>query len=48
MKIMGMNKKMPSIVEHIWFAPGIGVVKQEDYDEKGELGTSTHLTAYKL
>ncbi len=48
MKIMGMNKKMPSIVEHMWFAPGIGVVKQEDYDEKGKLGTSTHLTAYKL
>jgi hypothetical protein len=48
MKIMGMNKKMPSSIEHIWFAPGIGVIKQEDYDEKGKLGTSMQLTAYKL
>lgn len=48
MKIMGMNRKMPSTTEYIWFAPGIGVVKQDDYDEKGKLGTSTQLTAYKL
>lgn len=48
MKIMGMNRKMPSTTEYIWFAPGIGVVKQEDYDEKGKLGTTMQLTAYKL
>lgn len=48
MKMMGMNRKMPSTTEYIWFAPGIGVVKQEDYDEKGKLGTTMQLTAYKL
>lgn len=48
MKIMGMNKKMPSSTEYLWFAPGIGVVKQEDYNEKGSLGASMQLTSYKL
>ncbi len=48
MKIIGMKRKMPSTVEHVWFAPGIGVIKQEDFDEKGKLGTSMQLTAYKL
>jgi len=48
MKVMGMNKKMDSATEYIWFAPGIGVIKQEDYDSKGRLGTSMQLTAYKL
>jgi hypothetical protein len=48
MKIMGMNKKMDSTTEYIWIAPGIGVIKQEDYDAKGKLGTSMQLTAYKL
>lgn len=48
MKVMGMNKKMDSSTEYIWFAPGIGVIKQEDYDAKGKLGSSTQLTAYKL
>lgn len=48
MKIMGMNKNMDSSTEYIWFAPGIGLIKQETHDEKGKLGTSMQLTAYKL
>lgn len=48
MKVMGMNKNMKPIIEHMWFAPGIGVIKQDTYDEKGKLGTSMVLTAYKL
>ena len=48
MKIMGMNRKLPTSTEHMWFAPGIGVIKQEDFDEKGKLSTSMNLTAYKL
>lgn len=48
MKMIGINKKLPSSIEHLWFAPGIGVVQQEDYDEKGKIGSSMQLTAYKL
>src|SRR5690606_9846727 len=49
MKIMGMNKNMgdPS-VDYLWFAPGIGVIKQESYNGKGKLESSTQLKAYKL
>lgn len=48
MKVMGMNKKMDPIIEHVWFAPGIGVIKQESFNEKGKLETIMQLTAYKL
>jgi len=49
MKMMGMNKNMgDSTVDYIWFTPGIGVVKQESYSEKGKLINSSQLTAYKL
>lgn len=49
MKMMGMNKKMgDATVDYIWFTPGIGVVKQESYSEKGKLISSSQLTAYKL
>jgi len=49
MKGMGMNKNMGKpTVEYVWFSPGIGMVKQESYDEKGNLESSSQLTAYKL
>lgn len=48
MKVMGMNQKMPSGTEYVWFAKGIGVIKQEDYDEKGKLQSVTQLINYKL
>jgi len=48
MKVMGMNQKMPSSTEYIWFAKGLGVVKQEDYDEKGKLQSVNQLVNYKL
>lgn len=47
MKVMGMNKKMPSSTEYVWFAKGIGVVRQEDYDDKGKLQTVSQLINYK-
>lgn len=49
MKVMGMNKKMgDATVDCIWFSPGIGVVKQASYSEKGKIMSSSELTAYKL
>lgn len=48
MKVLGMNRKMPTTTEYLWFAPGIGVVKQDDHQENGMLSSSTQLTAYKL
>lgn len=48
MKVMGMNQKMPSSTEYLWFAKGIGVVKQEDYDKKGKLQSVSQLIKYKL
>ncbi len=48
MKMMGMNKKMPSSTEESWFAPRIGVVKQLNYSEKGKLESTTQLISYKF
>lgn len=47
-KVMGMNQKVSPETDHLWFAPNIGIVKQETYNAKGELGSSMQLTAYKL
>ncbi len=38
---MGLEKKIQS---KQWFAPGIGMVKQEDYNRKGKVMTSSLLT----
>ncbi len=41
-KTMGMNKTFPS---KLWLAEGVGMVKQESYNQKGKLISSTVLTA---
>ncbi len=48
MNMMGMNNKMPESTEVTWFAPGIGVVKQENYDHAGKLESVSRLVAYQL
>lgn len=48
MKIMGMNRKLPTSTEHTWFAPNIGVVKQVNYNAKGKAESTTQLTSYKF
>lgn len=47
-KVMGMNRNMKPETEYMWFAPGIGIIKQENYNAKGKLGSSMELSAYKL
>lgn len=47
-KIMGMNQNLKPETEYLWFAPGIGVIKQENYNAKGKLSSSMELSAYKL
>ena len=48
MKVMGMNRNMGKPTkETIWYSPGIGMVKSENYDEKGKLETSQILTEFK-
>src|SRR5690554_4992616 len=49
MKVMGMNNNMgDATIDYIWFTPGIGVIKQASYTEKGDLIESSQLTAYTL
>lgn len=48
MKVMGMNRNMGKPAkETIWYAPGIGVVKSENYDAKGNVEVSQILTEFK-
>ena len=48
MKVMGISKNMGKpTTETIWYSPGIGMVKSENYDEKGKLETSQVLTGFK-
>lgn len=47
MKIMGMNKDLDGGMEYLWFAPGIGVIKQDTYDDKNNLQGSMQLSGYK-
>lgn len=48
MKVMGMNRNMGKpTTETIWYSPGIGMVKSENYDEKGKLESSQVLTEFK-
>ena len=47
MKIMGMNRNLGKPTkETIWYSPGIGMVKSENYDAKGNLESSQILTAF--
>lgn len=48
MKIMGINRNMGKpTTETIWYSPGIGMVKSENYDAKGKLESSQILTEFK-
>ncbi len=47
MKIMGMDKDLDGGTEYLWFAPGIGVIKQDTYNDKNKLQGSMQLSAYK-
>lgn len=48
MKVMGMNRNMGKpTTETIWYSPGIGMVKSENYDDKGKLESSQILTEFK-
>lgn len=47
-KVMGMNQNPKPESDHLWFAPNIGLIKQETYNDKGKLNTTMVLTAYKL
>ena len=48
MKVMGMNRNMGKpTTETIWYSPGIGMVKTETYDAKGNLESSQILTEFK-
>lgn len=40
---MGINKTFPS---RLWLAEGVGMVKQETYQKKGEVMSRSELTAY--
>ncbi|WP_297761064.1 hypothetical protein [uncultured Muriicola sp.] len=40
---MGMNRTFPS---RLWLAEGVGMVKQETYQKKGDVMSSTELTAF--
>ncbi|NNJ88050.1 MAG: hypothetical protein HKP53_01495 [Eudoraea sp.] len=42
-KAMGMNKTFPS---RLWIAEGVGMVKQETYQKKGDVMSRTELTAF--
>ncbi len=43
MKVMGIKKKMENTTA-TWFAEGVGMVKSESYDKKGQLESYTLLT----
>ncbi|MBL1407849.1 TapB family protein [Sphingobacterium faecale] len=45
-KVMGMNKKMPASTEYLWFAPKIGMIKQESHAKTGK--TAMELKMYKM
>ncbi|MEO6681675.1 MAG: hypothetical protein ABIN48_02515 [Ginsengibacter sp.] len=48
MKVMGINRNMGKpTTETIWYAPGIGMVKSENYDEKGKVEMTQVLTEFK-
>lgn len=47
-KVMGMNQNPKPETDHLWFAPNIGLIKQETYNDKGKLNSTMELTAYKL
>lgn len=46
LKVMGMNQNMPATTEHLWLAPGIGMIKQETRSDKDV--TTMQLKAYKM
>ncbi len=49
MKVVGVNKSMgEATIDYIWFTPGIGVIKQASYTEKGKLINSSQLTSYNF
>lgn len=47
MQIMGRDQKMDDFTEYMWFAPGIGMIQQEDRDGKGKIGTTMQLVAFR-
>lgn len=46
MKVMGMNQKLPATNEKLWFAPKIGLIKQETYNAKGKLQSTMQLVNF--
>lgn len=48
MKVMGMNRNMGKpTTETIWYSPGIGMVKSENYDARGKVESTQILTEFK-
>ncbi|HWK57435.1 MAG TPA: hypothetical protein VNQ80_08865 [Parapedobacter sp.] len=47
MKVMGMDKVLDGGTEYLWFAPGIGVIRQDTYDDKDKLQGSMLLSAFR-
>lgn len=49
MYLLGKERNMGKPTqEHVWIAPGIGTVKQENYTEKGKLESMSHLIEFKM
>lgn len=47
MHVMGIKQKTPTTTDYMWFAPGIGMIKQETH-QNGKITTSMRLKHYKL
>ena len=48
-RILGKDRNMGKpLVETVWFAPGIGTVKQENYTENGKLESTNQLIEFKM
>ena len=49
MNLFGKERNMGKpTTEHVWIAPGIGTIKQENYTEKGKLESMSHLIEFKM
>ncbi|MEO8720656.1 MAG: hypothetical protein ABI297_05580, partial [Ginsengibacter sp.] len=49
MNLLGKERNMGKPTqEHVWIAPGIGTIKQENYTEKGKLESMSHLIEFSM